>query len=113
MLKSVIILIAMIVGLAGNVTASDLQMLTKEVNGDTVIICATPDEMGEIEMAFIKLYNYNKETLPGRLSEMELIGSSNAAYTVSGKNQVLEGKVEILLADLSKKIIRKDFILKN
>ena len=112
-MKTVIILIAMIVGLASNAAASDLKMLTKEVNGDTVIICATPDEMGEIEMAYIKLFTYNRAIPMGRLSEMELIGGSNATYTVPGKHQVLEGKVEILLADLSKKIIRKNFAFKN
>ena len=108
-MKTLIFLIAMIVGLNSNATAGELQILTKEVNGETVIICVTPDELGEIEMAYIKFHN----DIKGRLSEMELVGGSNATFTVPGNHQVIEGKVNVLMADLSREIIRKEFAFRN
>jgi len=94
-------------------TADGLQIKTTEVNGNTVITCHIPAEKGEIEMAFIRFNSVNEKTLPGKNCVMEISDDNVATYTAPGTYQVLEGKVKILPADLSQKIIKEDFTIKK
>ena len=112
-MKNVIVALSLVLFIPTIATADDVHVVTKKVNGDTMVICAIPKEMGKIEMAYINLSRINGMIPSGKGYEMELIGDSNAAFTLSGSHQSLEGKVKILLTDLSKKIIRKDFIDQN
>ena len=112
-MKYVVAILSLVLLFSTTATADGLQIKNTEVNGNTVITCHVPSEKGKIEMAFIRFNSINEKTLPGKKCVMEITDDNVATFTAPGTYQVLEGKVKILMADLSQEIIREDFIIKK
>ena len=112
-MRSVLVILSLLLFFSATATANELQIVTSEVNGNTVIACQIPAEMGKVDMAYIKFSGENRKSLPGGNCDMKITDDNNAIYTVPGVHQVIEGKVQIFLLDLSKDIIRKDFVVRK
>jgi hypothetical protein len=112
-MKYVVVVLCLLLSFSAVAAADELQVKTREVNGNTVITCHIPPETGKIDMAYIKFNSDNEKSLPGGNCDMEIIDDNNAIYTVPGVHQVIEGKVQIFLFDLSKDVIKKDFVIRK
>ncbi|MCK4837755.1 MAG: hypothetical protein KAS94_03075 [Desulfobulbaceae bacterium] len=109
-MKSVIFLIAVILGVVGNASGTEIHTTMTEVGGNTMITCA-PDGYGEIEKAYISLYVSGEQELFISRREMKVSSENVASYELSGAHDVLEGKCKFILASGDAKILREDFLI--
>ncbi|MBU0483413.1 MAG: hypothetical protein KKB30_02730 [Proteobacteria bacterium] len=98
----------MILLISGNASADEVYATASEVDGNTVISC-TPREGGDIERAYITLYESDGLNLSIIRQEMNVSYSNETTYVLTGKHNIIKGMCKFILADGSKRITRGEF----
>ena len=109
-MRSLIILLAMIVGLAGNANSGEIQTTMTEVDGNTMITCVSNGD-GEVEKAYISLYVSDGQELFISRREMEVSYDNVATYELSGTHNTVEGKCKFIMSEDDIKITREEFTI--
>ena len=112
-MKCVVVVLGMLLLFSTAATAGELQVESSEIDGNTVLICHVPAEMGEIDMAYIKFNGGDGKGLPGGNCDMGIAEGNILTYVLPGVYQVIEGTVQVFFLDLSKDIISKDFVVRK
>lgn len=107
-MRSLIILVAVIVGLVGNANSSEIHTTMTEVDGNTRITCV-PSGDGEVEKAYISLYVSDGQELSISRREMEVSYDNVATYELSGTYDAIEGKCKFIMSEGDIKIAREEF----
>ncbi len=109
-MKSVIFLVALIIGVVGNANGTEIHTTMTEVGGNTMITCV-PDGKREVEKAYISLYASDGQELFISRQEMKVSYENVANFELPGIHHVLEGKCKFILAKGDVKILREDFLI--
>ena len=109
-MKSLIILVAVIAGMAGNANSAEIHTTMTEVDGNTMITCVSIGD-GEVEKAYISLYVSDGQELFISRREMEVSYDNVATYELSGTRNTVEGKCKFIMSEGNIKIAREEFSL--
>ncbi|MEN8142892.1 MAG: hypothetical protein ABFQ82_04770 [Thermodesulfobacteriota bacterium] len=107
-MKSIIFLVAMIVGMTGSANCTEIQTTMTGVNGNTMITCV-PNGSGEVEKAYLTLYVSDGQELNISRREMEISYDNIATYEFPGLHDAIEGKCKFVFSEGDETIIREEF----
>lgn len=107
-MKSIIFLVAMIVGLASSANCTEIHTSMTEANGNTMITCV-PGGSEEVEKAFLTLYVSDGQELFISRREMEVSYDNVATYELAGLHDAIEGKCKFVFSEGDNLISREEF----
>lgn len=93
-MKLVTLTVALLFNIAGIAVAGEIIATAEVVDGNTIITC-TPTEAGNIDKAYITVYE-NGSGMSERTS-MEISLDNKAIYLLQGKHKKVEGKCRIFM----------------